>query len=83
MNPFATIAGFFASLPVTRSARPDRQVDGRAGPGLAGAWDARGAEPTLARRALADRPSSGWRWWRFLSGVPPIVTIALCPESSL
>ena len=43
-------------------ARPGRQVDRRAGPGLAGAWDARAPEPPLASRALAidrRRPRAG------------------------
>ena len=54
MSLFATSAGILRGLAgCLDRAGPHRQVDRRAGPGLAGAWDARGAESAMARRPLA------------------------------
>ena len=63
------------------------QVDGGAGPGLAGAWDARGAQSALAGRALAHgrrgRRAGGGplvgssdREYRFAAATPATVEVA-------
>ena len=79
-EPVRDMAGFLRGLVgCLDRAGPHRQMDRRAGPGLAGAWDARGAESAMARRALAigrRRAGAGG----LLSVVPPIVTYRLVPR---